>query len=81
MADLTTLQTRLLEAELAYHRLQTGTAEVLVEQGGEVSMKVQYSLTSVDKLRTYIGELKNQIAAATGNSAGLVRRRPIYVEL
>ena len=78
MADVATLQLRLAEAELAYHRLQTGSAEVTVEQGGEVAMKVSYNLTSVDKLRAYIAELKGQIAAETGSTAGLARRRPLY---
>lgn len=81
MADLSTLQLRLAEAELAYHRMQTGTAEVTVEQGGEVAMKVTYNNASVDKLRAYISDLKAQIAAITGNSGGLARRRPMYVEL
>lgn len=81
MADLSTLQLRLAEAELAYHRLQTGTAEVEVEQGGEVPVKIKYSLASVDKLRLYIAELKGQIAQASGDTSGLARRRPLYVEL
>jgi hypothetical protein len=81
MADLATLQLRLAEAELAYHRLQTGTAEIEVEQGGEVAMKVKYSLTSVDKLRAYISDLKAQVAALTGTTSELARRRPLYVEL
>lgn len=81
MADLQTLQLRLAEAELAFHRLQTGTAEVIVEQGGEVSMKVQYNVASVDRLRSYIAELKSQIAVLGGGTAGLARRRPLYVEL
>jgi hypothetical protein len=81
MADLATLQTRLLEAELAYHRLQTGTAEVQVEQGGEVPVKVAFNLASVDRLRAYISELRVAVAAAGGSSAGISRRRPMYVEL
>lgn len=81
MADLNTLRERLLEAELAYHRLSTGTAEVQVEQGGEVAMKVAYNLASVDKLKVYMDQLRRDIAAITGDASGLQRRRPMYVEL
>lgn len=77
--DTSTLQTRLLEAELAYHRLQTGVAEVEVQHG---DMTVKDSMASVDKLRLYIADLKAQLVAAgalTADESG--RRKPLYVQL
>lgn len=78
MADCNTLQTRLLEAELAHHKLSTGTQEVEVEHEG---MKIKYSLVSVDKLSAYIDSLKGQlIAQCPGYLAGPdTRRRAIYL--
>ena len=79
MADTTTIQMRLSEAELAYHRLQTGTAEVEVQQDGS---QVKYNLASVDKLRTYIADLRSQLLAAGALAvADVPRRRPLYVAL
>ncbi len=79
MADVTTLQTRLLEAELAYHKLMTGSASVSVQQD---DMQVTFNIASVDKLRTYIAELKSQLVAAGAlDAAGAGRRKPLYVEL
>lgn len=79
MTDTATLQTRLLEAELAYHRLQTGVAEVEVQHD---NMQVKYTMASVDKLRLYIADLKAQLVAAGAlDAAEAGRRRPIYVEL
>jgi gpW len=78
MADCTTLQTRLLEAELAHHKLSTGTQEVEVEHEG---MKIKYSMVSVDKLSAYIDNLRGQIMSQcpgllTGKDQ---RRRAIYL--
>lgn len=76
MADVATLQLRLAEAEVAYHKLQTGAAKVSVQQD---DMQVTFNLASIDRLRTYIAELKSQLAAAgavDGSTIG--RRRPLY---
>lgn len=79
MADTATLQTRLLEAELAYHRLQTGAAEVEVQHE---NMQVKYSLASVDKLRLYIADLKGQLVATGAlDATASGRRKPMYVQL
>lgn len=78
MADLATLQTRLLEAELAYHKLMTGAQAVSIEHG---DMKTDYfsSVTSMQMLTAYIETLKSQIAQLGGTSTGL-RRRAIAVD-
>lgn len=78
MADLITLQGRLLEAELALHRLMTGTAEVQVHHD---DMSVTYQQTSVEKLRAYIVELKREVVAAGGQVDGYRPRRPLYVAM
>lgn len=79
MADVTTLQTRLLEAELAYHKLMTGAAHVSVQQD---DMQVTFNIASVDKLRTYIAELKSQLVEAGAvDATASGRRKPLYVEL
>ena len=77
--DTVTLQTRLLEAELAYHRLQTGVAEVEVQHG---DLQVKYSMASVDRLRQYIADLKAQLVAAGAlDATDAARRKPLYVQL
>lgn len=81
MADIATLQLRLAEAELAYHKLQTGTKHVAVQQD---DMQVTFNLANVDRLRLYIAELKSQLAelgvSDAGNSA-VTRRVPLYLGL
>lgn len=79
MADIATLQLRLAEAELAYHKLMTGTKQVAVQQD---DMQVTFNMTNVDRLRSYIAELKSQLSnlgvGDAGNSA-VGRRAPIYL--
>ena len=54
--ETVTLKTRLLEAELAYHRLQTGQMpKVVVDQNGE---RVEFNAGNSTKLQAYIAELK-----------------------
>ena len=55
MADL---QTRLDEAETAYHRLVTGTKAVSIKKDGR---EVTYTTATVSQLRTYIESLKRQL--------------------
>jgi len=77
MADLATLQARLLEAEIAYHRLMTGTKTVEVQHG---DMRSKYSEAESGALLAYIADLKAQIAALGGTVTG-ARRRAFIVDL
>lgn len=74
MTDLTTLETRLTEAETALHLLATGGQRQVVDIG--TGGRVAYTAANVAELRLYIAGLKNQIAKLKG----LSRRGPIYVE-
>lgn len=71
MADLSTLQTRLTEAETALHDLTIGRREVSVSWSD--GQQVSYSKTNIDELRRYVQDLKTQIAELTGKN----RRAPI----
>jgi hypothetical protein len=62
------LQKRLEEAEVAYHRLQTGKLAVTVT--GKNGQELQFNRTNAHQLRTYIEELKAQLGV------GSTRRRP-----
>lgn len=77
MADLTTLQGWLLEAELAQHKLQTGVQEMQIEHG---DMRIAYTKADIGKLQGYIESLKSQIYAAGGPVDGQ-RRRGMVVNL
>lgn len=63
----------LAEAEMALHKLLTGTKEESVSFGAGKSVK--YTATNIAELRRYINELKDEIAAAegTGKPRGPVR--------
>lgn len=74
MTDLTTLETRLSEAEAALHLLATGSQRQTVDIG--TGGRVAYTATNVVDLRLYVADLKSQIA----KQKGLSRRAPIYVE-
>jgi hypothetical protein len=77
MADLSTLQTWLMEAELALHKLRTGAREIQIEHG---DMRVTYTEQKAGELDSYIADLKAQIAGLGGTVTGL-RRRGIEVDL
>lgn len=77
MADLTTLQTRLSQAETAYHKLLTGNLEETVQQD---TGRVTYKAADAAKLQSYIEELKYQIASLGGTITGQ-RRRGLEVNL
>ncbi len=77
MADLSTLQARLTEAEAAYHALVTGKQSVEVQHG---DMRKKYTAAEAASLVAYIADLKAQIAALGGTVAG-ERRRAIVPEL
>lgn len=64
MADVATLQARLVEAEAIYHEWSIGqTVRSWRDQNGEV---VEYSQTGLMRLASYLAELRGQIAAASG---------------
>ncbi|MBL8518196.1 MAG: hypothetical protein JNM76_14640 [Betaproteobacteria bacterium] len=77
MADLATLQTRLTEAESAYHKLMTGSKTVEVQHG---DMRTKYTEAQAGTLLAYIADLRAQIAALGGGVTGL-RRRAFSVDL
>lgn len=77
MATREILTERLLEAEIALHRLLTGKATVSLSHGDSAgnNRSYQYSQADIKQLRTYIVELKSQLGLSTG------RRRPAGVRL
>ncbi len=66
MTDLTTLQTRLAEAEEAQHQLMMGAKEVSVSIGNYGS--TTYAQANAEKLEQYIEKLKSQIARLSGTA-------------
>lgn len=76
MSDLATLQTRLSEAESAYHRLMTGSLEESIGLG---DMQVRYTRAEAPQLAAYISRLNGEIAALGGTTGA--RRRAITVTL
>ena len=63
--DIETLQTRLAEAEEAYHQLMIGAREVSVNVDNFGS--VTYNQTSHAALEAYIADLKAKLAEAEGS--------------
>lgn len=76
MTELATLQTRLSEAESAYHRLLTGSLEESIGLG---DMQVRYSRAEAPLLAAYIASLRSEIVVLGGTSGA--RRRAITVSL
>lgn len=70
MADLATLQTRLTEAESAYHKLMTGSQAEMVSHSGTMT---KYTAATMADLSAYIEQLKAQVAAAGGTISGSKR--------
>ena len=77
MADLSTLQTRLSEAEAARHKLLTGSTE---ESVGHGDMRVTYTRAEAARLDAYIASLRAEIASLGGTVSG-ERRRGLTVDL
>ena len=73
MTDISVLKTRLSEAEDAYHLLQMGSKEQEMQLNGR---KVVYTPASIGQLRSYISDLKAQIAKIEGSTG---RKHPIYL--
>ena len=61
------LQDKLMQAEDAYHKLQTGTMAVSIMKDGR---RVDFNRTNIHQLKNYIDELKSQLGMT------YVRRRP-----
>lgn len=74
MADLTTLQGWLVDAEGAKHRLLTGSLRASVSYNGENS--VTFAKTDIDQLNAYIAALRSQIAGLSGDPTKSTK--PIY---
>lgn len=71
MADLATLQSRLADAEAAYHSLAIGALAVEVQHS---DMRQRYTEANRGELAAYIASLKAQIVAAGGSVTGYTRR-------
>ena len=68
------LETRLVQAKEARHRLLTGTQEVSVSLHGYGA--TSYSQGNIDALERYIHELEGEIAKRGGKSRrGIIRTR------
>lgn len=72
-AELLQKKLLLAEAELALHKLLTGTKEQSVSFGAGKS--VAYTQANISELRRYISQLKDEIAVAegTGKPRGSIR--------
>lgn len=64
--DCATKKVWLAEAELALHKLQTGTAEVSVTFGNGKSATYTAGTASVAKLQAYIAQLQAEVDACNG---------------
>lgn len=73
---MATLAEQLVEAETAYHALMTGTAVVSVRDSDGTS--VMYRATNASRLKSYIEDLKSQIAA--DSSGGNTTRYPMKLQ-
>ncbi len=70
--DLLELETRLVQAKEARHRLLTGTQEVSVSLQGYGS--TTYTASNVEALERYITQLELQISRAKGGARrGIIR--------
>lgn len=62
-AERTLYETRLSEAETAYHDLRLGKqARVFVDQNGE---RVEFAVANASRLQAYIMELKSMLGKST----------------
>ena len=65
MATLATLQTWLSEAEIARHKLRTGS---LVQSLIHAGRTVQYTAANAAELDAYIADLERQVSVAQGGT-------------
>lgn len=75
-AELLQKKLNLAEAEIALHKLLTGSKEQSVSFGAGKS--VAYTATNISELRRYINELKDEIAVAEGRGKSRGPIRFIY---
>lgn len=71
--DLQTLQTRLIEAEAAYHKLLIGSGVQSINYEGRGA--VTYTKADLPQLQVYIASLRSQIAQLQGCASA--KQRPI----
>lgn len=76
MADCTTLQQRIAEAEEALHKLQTGG--YVVELTSPDGTRIRYGEADAAKLGAYLQVLHGQLAQCEGSSSSQIVRRPVY---
>lgn len=77
MATTEELTALLQEAEKAYHDLVLGVApKVIVHQNGQ---RLEYNSTTRNSLKSYIEELRQQLAALDPNVTPAYARRPMRV--
>ncbi len=68
------LESRLVQAKEARHRLLTGTQEVSVNMHGFGA--TTYSEANIERLENYINEMELEVARLKGNSRrGIIRTR------
>jgi hypothetical protein len=68
------LESRLIQAKEARHRLLTGTQEVSVNMHGYGA--TTYSEANVERLENYINEMELEVARQTGGKRrGIIRTR------
>lgn len=73
MATVEQMRVWLVEAENAYHDLQTGKS--MVEAQDANGERARYTAANASRLKAYIIDLKRQLGIATANSGPL---RPIF---
>lgn len=72
MTNISTLSSRLEEAELALHKLMMGQLEVSVNVGG--FGQISYNQTNKKDLESYIQTLKDDLAKSFGKpQRGIIR--------
>lgn len=76
MVDLTTLKTRLAEAEAARHKIAIGGGVEHVWRDGR---RVSYTKQTIADLDAYIRTLEQQIESAGNAAAGKPKRRAIPI--
>jgi hypothetical protein len=74
MADATTIQTRITEAETARHDIATGMLRSWMANGRT------YTLQSISALDSYIETLKQELATAQGADADQYGFVPVRIE-